>query len=650
MFGSATAEEVDVDNLSLADLLDNTQLTVASSKATNARRSPGIVTLITSEDMRKLGARDLLDVLYMVPGFTVNADIYHTDGLSVRGIYAIEGRTLFIIDGIMMNDLAYGNFSFAHRYPIDQIDRIEIIRGPGSAIYGGFAELAVIKVTTKGAAGKKGIEVGAQYGQMTRGYARRDVTARMATKNVDAAVYIEQGRRSDQSSQLQDTGIPSVVDYDLIDTTETRPFYANVGVHGGDFEARFIMDKFEMENRQAYGYLILPYAFKTTFLSYNFQLKYRWKPRSDLTITPTYTFRHDESWKVKEDWTRTSSEVYFNSPIRRHTAQVKSVWQPKESFNLTAGAEYMSEVAETIPPSDQFLITRIGGRHLAFASVAAFSEALLETELANFTVGVRWEDHSAFDNAFVPRFAATRTFGDFHLKGLFSKAYRNPSVQNINTFDYSSGSLRPEEATTYEIEAGYQLSSSQAITANVFDTTIDHPLIYVSNADKYQASDRLATRGFELEYRLKGEWGSGAINYSHYSVLANDTSTIVNSDGRQTLGNSPDKITALANYRITSELTLTPSIIYLSPAYSATYNPATLDDFNYETATEAYYLLNLNFAVENLGGIKGLGGSLGVFNILNQHHVYHVAYHSEADDLPAPSREIVGRIGYSVSY
>src|SRR5262249_55985153 len=153
----------DVQQLSLADLLD-TQVDVASKKPQTTRETPGIVTVITRADILNSGARDLLDVMVLVPGFAPGVDVEGVVDLGVRGQWGHEGKILLLIDGQPMNELLYSTIQLANHYPLESIDRIEVIRGPGSAIYGGYAELAVINIITRRPDDR--IAVATSYGQL----------------------------------------------------------------------------------------------------------------------------------------------------------------------------------------------------------------------------------------------------------------------------------------------------------------------------------------------------------------------------------------------------------------------------------------------------------------------------------------------------
>lgn len=127
------ADVEDVSELSLDDLL-NAEVSVASTTKRSIRRSSAIVTLVSREQILNSGARDLVDVLRMVPGFDFHLDVQGSIGMSVRGNWAQEGKVLVLLDGIALSDLQYSTVQYAFRVPVEQIERIEIIRGPGSGI------------------------------------------------------------------------------------------------------------------------------------------------------------------------------------------------------------------------------------------------------------------------------------------------------------------------------------------------------------------------------------------------------------------------------------------------------------------------------------------------------------------------------------
>jgi len=147
-----TAQENSAEELSLGDLLSVEVSTAARHKQTT-REAPASVTVITSEDIERFGYRKLEDALKSVRGFYVSNDRNY-GYLGARGFSRptdYNNRISLLINGESVNDNIWGAFGLTGDAPIplEALDRIEIVRGPGSALYGTSAMFAVINLITK---------------------------------------------------------------------------------------------------------------------------------------------------------------------------------------------------------------------------------------------------------------------------------------------------------------------------------------------------------------------------------------------------------------------------------------------------------------------------------------------------------------------
>jgi len=129
--------------------------------------APAIATVVTAEEIRALGATDLDRVLESVPGLHVG---YHHDSYyplyMMRGLYSdTSPYVLFLVDGLPINQWTSGNVgSFWGGLPVADVARVEVLRGPGSALFGADAVGGVVNIITKDAADLAGTEVGARAG------------------------------------------------------------------------------------------------------------------------------------------------------------------------------------------------------------------------------------------------------------------------------------------------------------------------------------------------------------------------------------------------------------------------------------------------------------------------------------------------------
>lgn len=127
------------------------QITSVSKKAENLLQVPATVTVITQDDIIKRGYRDLTQMLNDLPGFDVirgNGPSYVT--FYQRGYRSTSNdRSILLIDGVEENDLNSDNIPISRQYALSDVERVEIIYGPASTMYGANAFQGVINVITK---------------------------------------------------------------------------------------------------------------------------------------------------------------------------------------------------------------------------------------------------------------------------------------------------------------------------------------------------------------------------------------------------------------------------------------------------------------------------------------------------------------------
>ena len=168
---AATATE-DYLDLSLEQLLD-TKVFSASKKRENLSDSPAAIYVITSEDIKRSGMTTLPDLLRMVPGVNVGKTDSNTWAVSIRGFQnALANKLLVMIDGrTVYNPFFAGTFWEVQDVPLEDIMRIEVIRGPGGALWGANAVNGVINILTKSAKDTQGTLLSGGYGNYERGFA-----------------------------------------------------------------------------------------------------------------------------------------------------------------------------------------------------------------------------------------------------------------------------------------------------------------------------------------------------------------------------------------------------------------------------------------------------------------------------------------------
>lgn len=140
-------------------------LSVAAGHPVPEQISPGVTTVMTSEDIERIGARRIEDILEYIPGVHVSIARAGFSVIGFRGIYSeTNAQSLILINGQPLRNVLTGGKPFYWTLPVKNIDHIEVIRGPGSVLYGGDAMTGVINVILKNGESLKGGDVGGFFG------------------------------------------------------------------------------------------------------------------------------------------------------------------------------------------------------------------------------------------------------------------------------------------------------------------------------------------------------------------------------------------------------------------------------------------------------------------------------------------------------
>ena len=164
-----------ISEMSMQDLLSVDVVSTASKFPQAIREAPASITVVTDEEIRRFGYRTLGDVLRSVRGFYTTYDRNYAY-VGMRG-FARPGdyntRVLLLVDGHRLNDDIFDQAPIGTDFPIDLslVDRVEVIRGPASSLYGTNALFGVVNVVTKTGADRPGVRVDAAAGSLATGAA-----------------------------------------------------------------------------------------------------------------------------------------------------------------------------------------------------------------------------------------------------------------------------------------------------------------------------------------------------------------------------------------------------------------------------------------------------------------------------------------------
>jgi outer membrane cobalamin receptor len=630
-----------LQGLSLEELME-VPIGVAAKHTSSLRETPGIVTVITADEIAKSGARDLIDVLRTVPGLDFGADVANIVGIGVRGSWAHEGGLLLLIDGIEMNERSYATNQFGQHYPLAHIQRIEIMRSAGSVIYGGMAKLGVINIITKSAEDLEGVHLAGSYGKMSKAIGHQNLSLMAGEVIDDLKVSFLATKGTGQRSDRTYTDVFGK-QFDMANSNHTEPQMVNFGVQYKGLSFRMLLDKYRTDNLDD---LVHISSFTTTanFKNHNYDLRYQENLNPQLKLNVNLNYSQQTPW---EFLSYIPSYPYSRQSSERYLGSVNLQQQFSEYFNLIAGVEYRQEK-----------FTNFGidtTTHINNHNQTLFVESLYKGDWGNLTLGARYDEHSQFGSNLAPRLGFTRILGDFHIKALYSHAFRAPVGFNI----LLGPEIHPERTQNTEFSIGYDVNKNILLTANVFNIKSKDTIMYgvsptatSAEENRYYNAEKSGTRGAELEARWKDTWGYVTTNYSYYRVTqdslkdyqAFNYQTGENHD-KERLAFAAHKASLNSSFNITPKLSLNPSLVWYGSRYG--YNQSS-DSGQLVLAKYKPTLLANLFLRQQDFLTKNLDVGIGVYNLLNKDFEFIQPYNAGHAPLPDKSREFVVNFNYKL--
>ena len=627
--------------LSIEDLLDM-PISIASKNQGTMRDAPGIVTVVTEEEILNAGARDLIDVLRLVPGYDFGLWVSNQVSVGIRGSWASDGKVLLLVDGIEMNERRYASFEFGQHFPIDHIKRIEIIRGPGSVMYGGAAKLGVVNIITKQFEDLQGVSLSASYGKMNDTTGHQQITAmageRFGELEITALATKGKGHRSDQiyTDVYQKT-------VDMADTNELFPEYLNVNLIYKEISAKIISDRYHMTDRDSF--LKIRSSFNRKYFKTDVaELKYQTDLNANLKMNSSLSYMKQSPSEIKSGITGALLQQVL---IDSYTGKLNFTYTPTKALQIVAGGEFTQDKFEGNLP--QRSLPKMNNTTL-------FAESLYKTDFGNLTLGLRYDDPNVAKSDFAPRVGFTKIFDNYHVKLLYSKSFHSPTIENYNL----TPDIKSEKTDTYELELGYKINQSMSVVANLFNISSKDSIMFSTIPatetspvkEIYLNADKIGTRGIETEFRWKDQKNYLTLNHSYYratdSSIANfkifDYQNNRTTTDKLFLGFPAHKVSLNANYQAMPKLFVNPSLVYYSSRYG--YNAV---DSNGKLVLNKYnssVLTNVMVRYQDFLA-RNLDIGVGVHNLFNEDYKFIQPYNDGHAPLPDQSREIMFKVWYA---
>jgi outer membrane receptor for ferrienterochelin and colicins len=523
--GATPALAQGLQSLSLEELMqvDSGRVFGAAERLQPVTEAPASVSFVTAEEIKRYGYKTLADILRGVRGMIVTDDrnfsFVGIRGFGKPGDY--NSRILLLIDGHRVNDNVYGQAEVGSEFGLDPslFERIEIIRGPASALYGDSAFFAVVNVITKTGASLAGESLTVESGSYGTDVVRGSVGRRLSN-GIDFALAGTLERSS---------GVPRLYFPDF-DTPATNNGIANHldGQRLGEFYGRFQFGNFTFTSAYGRRQKDVPTASYGTIFNEQ-QFKEQTTDRHTLVDGEYLTtlasntrlslrasfdrFTYDGLYPFSTDLTPAGVMVALNQVVGdRWTVGGRVVRALSKGQTLTAGAEFIDntsalQASQFVDPANELF--RLDQPSHQSAVYAQHELALPGS--VHLTSGIRYDQYEAFSKV-TPRLAGVwMPTHDQSFKYLYGRAFRAPNAYESNAFYFgdSVAALRPETIDTHEVVweryTGDWLRTSVSgywYKADHLITLVPDPVTALQTT--YVNEGQVRAKGLEVEAQFRG--------------------------------------------------------------------------------------------------------------------------------------------------
>lgn len=550
---------VDLTEMSLENLMEIKIATVygASKYEQKVTEAPSSVSIIMADDIKKYGYRTLADLLRSVRSFYIINDRNYSyagvRGFGRPGDY--NSRILLLVDGHRTNDNIYDSAFIGTEGIIDAdlIDRVEVIRGPGSSLYGSNAFFAVVNIITRRGRDVQGVEASGEAASYTT-YKGRVSYGKQYQNGLDMIVsgtgydskgqdlyYRELDPAFSTDPRATNSGVAEHADYDRFNSFFTKASYRDM-IFTGAYSSRT-----KGIPTGAYGVDYNVAGNKTTDARGYGDIKYEHGIGSQTDLTARVYY---DSYAYTGD--------YLYSGVLNKDEAYGSWWGGElrltthvfDVHRIVAGAEYQDNLRQDQRNYDEAPYASYLDDKRASRRTACYAQdeiALTKHVIAN--VGARYDHYDTFGGTMNPRLAVIyNPLSTSSIKFLYGTAFRAPNVfeQYYSALtsvppEVANPDLKPEKIATYELVYEQYIGESFRGTAEGFYYEIKDLINLTTNTAgdlQYENIAGSRTKGFELE--LEKKWTNGVNGRISYSIQRSiDTTT------GEILTNSPEQLAKL---------------------------------------------------------------------------------------------------------
>jgi outer membrane cobalamin receptor len=643
-----TTKSVDLSEIDFADLL---KVKIAINKEQTLEEAPSIVSVITKKEMEAFGCRDIADVLRLVPGFGFGIDVLGIAGLSFRGIWVHEGKVLLMLNGLTLNDQGFGNYNFIGTLPIALIQRVEIIRGPGSALYGGLAEVCVINIITNSSEKINGIVITSNGGLVgNKGYAGN--ANLFASGDHDGLKYNINTGYSDKPLSTREYRDFFGNSYQMDNTNSYRKFkyiITEISNKGLTFNLNHTsLDANAKDGTYMITHDSIPLSQSANnFTNNGISIKYDAKINSKFVITPLAEYLTGTA--ITANYSSNSAlpnlfSSYATERLYKIRGQLIAQYNFGKVGELAIGGGYVRDMAKNLsfintpglysPQGDTV-------NSVSAASRFALIQHVIKLKKIQLTIGTRYEN-TYFGDAVAPRVGVTYAKNKFNAKLLYGDAFRIPTLWQAYSRELTfvvGQKLKAEKSNTLEFEIGYKFTPHLSAKMNAYHINISKPIVYDGYTNSYLNYGNIQSKGVEAELSARYSKCNAFMNFSYNLPSSKTSAGFLTGDRKYFLGAPIYKIN-FGGYCELKKITLSPTFTFLSKRYGESQDNALGLTTDYEnTGYDPILLTNMSITYKGL--LKKIDVNLSVYNLADQKFVLIQPYYGAHAPLPTNDRQIM---------
>jgi iron complex outermembrane receptor protein len=589
-----------------------TFVTTASKFKETVQEAPANITVITAEQIESLGVNTLAEVLSYVPGVTVMETYFGHTAVTFRGNFQeiYNNKSLLLINGHPSWDVMNGNYKL-EMVPIDAIKQIEIIRGPGSVLYGTNAFAGVINVITyKGnemdgaLVSGKGGAFGSYEARASAGRGEEDgfnffvSASHYNTDGYDYEVTRDELGLSDRAV------LGDVLEYE----NQVTNLFLSLSNAGFTLNAGY----FEQE-KMKFGFVPILYTSGLNeFEGYFLDAQYRYAFTDTMSLQANA--RYDTMYKKYNLPSATGGEDYFDLEGFKWGTEVQLDIAPSDLLRFTLGGSF-DRYENDMPWDVKTVSTRIGTLFATYPEVDYTDEVALYAQASwkpvedlNVVAGLRFNDNDRAGSDTTPSLGAVYRIGDEkYVKILYGEAFRSPNLFEQTIFmpsvAYGDQDLEPETIQTLDIGVDLLLTEAYNLKLNLFHLETENTIERGDPADAvgtlpFVNGAGQEVQGLEVDFTANlSEAVSAFVNASYQTGELEDSGLDIPFLAEQTAN-------AGVNWNIIEPVSLNANVQYIGER----------EDNNSNVSVDAYTLVNLQLVVRPMENLKILLSANNVFD------------------------------------